>query len=157
MSYYDRKNTILKDGSRSFKVNQDTVNEIDAMARIEDKFNCKCKTPVNTYAKIDFICIRGNLIVSAGELKSRDIAIDEHEDVYLNLRKWNAFKYLKKILMAPIIYYVRFKCGTIKYIEFDDIDPTKIKKNAGCNRVVKSVKNDQEDCILVPISTMKTL
>lgn len=160
--YYDRK-MVWDPVSKSwgFETDKDVflkrqVMEIVQSKGLFDQENEKSRiVETDRFHPIDWFVygVKTKKLDCVVEIKSRSHHSETFpEGTFLNLRKYSALMFASKHFSVPSYYMVRYT-DCVKMVLVSEVDSSRIKKNAGCKRYVKSY-NDVEDCILLPPRSM---
>lgn len=164
-SYYDRKMVWDPEAKTwGFETDKDVFLKREVMGIIYQKklFDQKEEKAVivetDKFHPIDWFVYgsKTKKLDCVVEIKSRSHHSETFpEGTFFNLRKYSALIFASRHFSIPSYYMIRYT-DCVKMVLVSEVDASKIKKNAGCKRYVKSY-NDVEDCILLPPRSMTVL
>lgn len=147
---YDK--IVFLDGTRVFKNSEAERLEAEVAKSLEDAWRCL----IIKFAKlspIDWYAERDHRTVGLLELKTREKKHDEHQTVFLAVRKWLALLLGSIGMGVPGLFVVRFTDGTF-WIPVREIDPS---RHMIGGRTDRGAPNDIEPGIRVEIAKMHKL
>lgn len=153
LDYYSRTARDGPDGMPLYVADHDKGNQTEVMRRIESAWGCEVH-PFGMLSSLDCYALRDGHMVGVMEIKARTCSVSEHDDVFLNVRKWLALMLANVGMGCPALYVVRFT-DALKWINVCKVDASRMRIG-GCSRIVKS-PTDIEPVILVPINRMRDL